>query len=66
MPDAALDSSYPAGSVRALLAADWVTPATRDALTERLKPVPDAAPRCFNAAQFATAEALLAVMLPAR
>ena len=60
------DTPYPVPSVRALLPTEWVTPATRHALTERLKPLPDAPPRCFTPAQFDAAAALLAIMLPVR
>ena len=66
MPEEFPDAVYPAGSVRALLPTEWVTAATRDALNERLKPLPDAPPRCFTPAQFDAAVALLSIMLPVR
>ena len=51
--------TYPAGSVRALLTTDLVTPATRDALQARLN-APDAPPRFFTAPEFALLQSVLA------
>ena len=50
---------YPVGGVRALLTTDYVTAATRNALTERLEQ-PETAPQFFNQIQFATLRALVA------
>ncbi len=55
--------AYPPGSVRALLASDLVSPATRAALQERLAPPRDEPPRFFNAAEFRTLAAVCARLL---
>jgi hypothetical protein len=56
------DSSYPAGTVRALLPTELVTDATRAALTARL--TPPAAPQFFEPATYALLQAVAARLFP--
>ena len=58
-----MSNIYPAGTVRALLATDHVTAATRAALQERLAPAPYQ-PRFFDPAAYALLEAVAARLLP--
>ena len=55
--------TYPAGTVRALLETDLVTPATRDALRSRLAETPRSAPRFFTPPELAVLHAALARLL---
>lgn len=55
---------YPAGTVRALLSTDLVTPATRAALEARLVAVASYAPQFFDAATYALLEAVAARIFP--
>ncbi len=56
--------TYPAGTVRALLETDLVTPPTRRALEERLQQSAVTAPRFFDARDFATLRAACARLIP--
>src|SRR5688572_10183924 len=55
---------YPSGTVRALLASDLVTPATREVLVSRLDDRPATTPRVFDAATFATLRATCERLIP--
>jgi gluconate 2-dehydrogenase gamma chain len=55
---------YPAGTLRALLASDHVTPATREVLVSRLDAVPKTSPRVFDDASFATLRAACDRLIP--
>ena len=55
--------TYPTGTVRALLETEWVTPATRAALQERLAETSPAHPLFFNESDFSLLTALLARLL---
>lgn len=54
---------YPPGAMRALLETEFVTPATRAALQERLEPV-EAPRRFFSEAETATLRAVCARLIP--
>ncbi|UOQ73078.1 hypothetical protein [Hymenobacter cellulosilyticus] len=62
LPDMA-SSPYPAGSVRALLATDLVTEATRTALQARLD-APDYKPQFFDADTYELLRCIAARLLP--
>ncbi|MBT9392038.1 gluconate 2-dehydrogenase subunit 3 family protein [Hymenobacter sp. NST-14] len=55
---------YPAGTVRALLQTDLVTPATRAALEARLAPQTDYAPQFFDADTYQLLRAVAARVFP--
>ena len=57
-------SAYPPGSVRVLIESDLVTPATREALVERLRAAPVIEPRFFTADEFALLKAACDRLLP--
>ena len=57
-------TTYPTGSVRALIATDLITPATRHVLQSRLKPRDDAEPRFFNDHTFRILRAVCARLIP--
>ena len=56
--------SYAPGSVRMLIESDLVTPATRQALRDRLATMPVVTPRFFLAGAFATADAVCDRLIP--
>ena len=56
--------SYPAGTVRALLATDRVTPQTRAVLVARLEALPERHPRALGDAAFAILRAVCARLIP--
>lgn len=55
---------YPAGTVRALLDTDHLTPRTREVLRSRLAPGSPQAPRFFNAQAFTTLQAACSRLIP--
>lgn len=60
----AASGTYPAGTIRALLASDLVTPQTRAVLLARLDGPRDPAPRVLDDAAFATLRAVCARLIP--
>lgn len=63
-PPAPPPGTYPSGTVHALLGTDLVTAPTRDALTVRLAPAADEAPRFLDAPLYATLRAACARLVP--
>ena len=59
-----MTDKYPAGTVRALLRTNAVTPPTRKALEDRLAAPPVTAPRFLDAAEFSVLQAVCARLLP--